>query len=185
MSHTGLELYRGTLKCFTNRNDPITRNYQHTHGKVVVTKRPSQLFFFLEENDIELMVQFPEVLSALLPSRHLWLLSGPSSLKFSTEVCWAISPKRAIGNDLSKVKKWVGIQRQVPWALMPMKCGGGIYIQTGRDSTLPAQTSYRLRVTLWSWEDDFVCQKEENCAYSSKLHLQLWTTTCLLLTIPS
>lgn len=42
MSHTGLELYRGI---FTNRNDPITRNYQHTHGKVAVTKRPSQLFF--------------------------------------------------------------------------------------------------------------------------------------------
>lgn len=32
VSHTGAELY---LKCFTKKNDPITRNYQHAHGKIM------------------------------------------------------------------------------------------------------------------------------------------------------
>lgn len=42
VSHTGVELY---LKYFTNRNDPTIRNYQHMHGKVTVTQRPTKPTF--------------------------------------------------------------------------------------------------------------------------------------------
>lgn len=47
MSHTGVELY---LKCFTKRNDPITRNYQHVHGKIMNSNsRANQLNFLFKK----------------------------------------------------------------------------------------------------------------------------------------
>lgn len=54
VSQTGLEVYSGTFKCFTNRNNPKARDYQQTHEKVTLSERPSQ--FFVEVNDTELTV---------------------------------------------------------------------------------------------------------------------------------
>lgn len=71
---TGVELY---LKCFTKRNGPITRNYQHAHGKIMNSNsRANQLNFSFKK--IKMTLNW----WCCLP--RCWVLCFPSDIF----VCW-------------------------------------------------------------------------------------------------